>query len=315
MDEEKAVALSVVVPIFNEQDNIVPFLERMLPILNRISSNYEIIFCYDPSTDQTEQVVRQQMDNNKKIKLLKLSRRFGQAAATMAGLSYSVGAAVVVIDVDLQDPPELIEEMYQRYLSGVDVIYAQRLSRKGESWLKKIVANLGYRAIAKLADCSIPRNTGDYRMMSRRVVEGIVELQDQQGFLRGLVAYVGFKQEAITYHRDGRNAGDGKYNRYVGSLKIGLNGLVGFGRNILALLYVPALMLVLLSMGWGSYHLILFLLGGGIPSGMAMLACGMCLLSGVQLLAMALLGEYIGRLYMERTSRPLFIVDSFHQNS
>ena len=166
--------LSVVVPVYKEEENISPFLKRLIPLMEKLTQEYEVIFSMDPATDQTEEVIVTHLEKNPKIKLLKFSRRFGQPMATLAGLQYSSGDAVVVIDVDLQDPPELIEIMVKKWREGYDVVMAQRRSRKGETWIKRLVSFLGYRVINRIADVKIPSNTGDFRLMSRRVVRELV---------------------------------------------------------------------------------------------------------------------------------------------
>ena len=186
--------LSVVVPVFKEEANINPFLERLIPVLDEINLEYEVIFSMDPSSDGTEKIIITHLEQNSRIKLLKFSRRFGQAMSTLAGIEYSSGDAVVVIDVDLQDPPELMKTLVQKWREGYDVVMAQRRSRQGETWVKRLVSYLGYKLINRIADVKIPPNTGDFRLMSRRVVREIVRLKEMNGFLRGLSAVVGFKQ-------------------------------------------------------------------------------------------------------------------------
>ena len=175
-------------------------------------------------------------ERDPRVKMLRFSRRFGQPTATLAGLEAAGGDAVVVIDCDLQDPPELIAELVARWREGYDVVYAQRRTREGETLAKRIVAAVGYRVISRIAEVDIPPNTGDFRLMSRRVVDNVVALKEAHGFLRGLVALVGFRQTSVLYDRDPRAGGHGKYNRFFGSLVIGLNGIVGFSRYPLHLI-------------------------------------------------------------------------------
>ena len=180
--------LSVVVPVFKEEVNIDPFLERLIPVLDEINLNYEVIFSMDPSSDGTEKTIVSHLEQNPRIKLLRFSRRFGQAMSALAGIEYSSGDAVVVIDVDLQDPPELMKTMVQKWREGYDVVMAQRRSRQGETWVKRLVSYLGYQVINRIADVKIPPNTGDFRLMSRKVVLEIVRLKEMNGF------YVGYLQ-------------------------------------------------------------------------------------------------------------------------
>jgi glycosyltransferase involved in cell wall biosynthesis len=230
--------LSIVVPVYSEESNISPFLDRLIPVIQSVSPLYEIIFVLDPSPDGTERIIVDCSRRDSHIKLIKMSRRFGQPAATMAGLAYSTGDRVVVIDVDLQDPPEFIRNLSQKMDEGFDVVFATRRSREGETFVKKIFAKLGYKIINSLSEVQIPKNTGDFRIMSRRVVSEICALNEKHGFLRGLVAYVGFNQIGIMYDRDPRHTGIGNYNKYLGSLRIGINGLVGFSAKPLNLMSV-----------------------------------------------------------------------------
>src|SRR5437868_1414405 len=227
--------LSVVAPVFNEEKNVPAFLGRLVPVLESITSEFEVIFCLDPSTDATEQVVLDHRNRDPRIKLLKFSRRFGQPMSTLAGLTYAGGDSVVVMDVDLQDPPELIREMIVKWRDGFDVVYAQRRNRAGETAVKRFVASLGYKLINRIAEVNIPPNTGDFRLMSRRVVDEVVRLKETHGFLRGMVAIVGFRQTSVLFDRPARHSGAGNYNRFFGSIRIGMNGVVGFSNYLLSL--------------------------------------------------------------------------------
>ena len=208
--ERKAPAetplISVVVPVYNEERNIVPFLERTVPALERLGS-YEILFTLDPCRDKTEAVILEQIERNPRVGLLVFSRRFGQPAATMAGILNCSGDWCVVIDVDLQDPPEVIEQLFRKAQEGFEVVTACRSSRVGETAVKKVVSTMGYKLINEISEVPIPRNTGDFRIMSRRVVEELRRLNESHGFLRGLVSLVGYKQSQVLYERDARHAG------------------------------------------------------------------------------------------------------------
>lgn len=311
----KAIDLSIIVPVYKEEQNILPFLEKIELVLENIHVNYEIIFCMDPSPDHTEQIICSQLERNSKIKLIVFSRRFGQPAATMAGILNCKGEACVVIDVDLQDPPELIETMYHKMKEGYEVVYAKRRSRKGETLLKKIVSVIGYRVIAKLSDVQIPQNTGDFRIMSRRVIEELRNLNEGHGFLRGLVAYVGFKQAFVEYDRDPRFSGKGNYNRFLGSLKIGLNGLVSFSSRPLQLMSLFGGCIAGLSFLIGAWFVIQKLIGIHLTPGLSTTVLVVTFFSGVQLLSLGLLGEYIGRIYDEVKRRPMFIIDKVIDNN
>lgn len=310
MPVSNKVNISVVVPVYKEELNIEPFLSRIIPALESITNAYEIIFALDPSPDNTEKTIIQASSRISEIKLLKMSRRFGQPAATMAGLSYSSGGKVVVIDVDLQDPPEIIPVLNSKFNEGFDVVYATRRNRKGESLTKKVVAFLGYKAINGLSDVQIPRNTGDFRMMSRRVVDEICLLNEKHGFLRGLVAYVGFNQTAVLYDRDPRYSGKGNYNKYLGSMKIGLNGLIGFSAKPLNLMAVAGGVIAGLSFLLGTWYGLQRILGISLTPGLSTTVILISFFAGVQMLSLGLVGEYISRIYDEVKNRPMFIVDT-----
>ncbi len=303
------VSLSIVVPVYKEEAGIHPFLLRTEAVLSKMEKTYEIIFVLDPSPDKTEEVILEEINRNPNIKLLVMSRRFGQPAATMAGILTCSGETCVVIDVDLQDPPELIAELSEKLKEGYEVVYARRRSRKGETLVKRAVASMGYAVINKLSDVRIPRNTGDFRILTRRVIEELRRLNETHGFLRGLVAYVGFRQTFVEYDRDERFAGKGKYNRFTGSLKIGLNGLISFSSRPLSMMSVIGALLAGLSFLLGAYYLIQKLVGVTLSPGLTTTVLLVTFLAGVQLLGLGLIGEYVGRIYDEVKRRPMYIVD------
>lgn len=304
-----AVAVSVVVPVYKEAGNIKPFLQRTESVMERLGVSYEIIFALDPSPDDTEAVILREIERNPAIKLILFSRRFGQPAATMAGILNCTGEKCVVIDVDLQDQPEVIEQLYNKMAEGFEVVYAMRSSREGETLIKRAVSYFGYSVINRLSDVQIPRNTGDFRIMSRRVIEELRQLSESHGFLRGLVAYVGFKQTAVLYKRDARLSGTGNYNRLLGSLRIGINGLVGFSSRPLQLMSVAGFVVAALSFIIGLWYVLQKLFGVDLTPGLPTTVLVVSFFSGVQLLALGVVGEYIGRIYDETKRRPMYIVD------
>ena len=205
--QEPHATISVVIPAYNEEDNVERAYERLAEVLSDLDVQWELIFSVDPSRDRTEELILELRERDPRVKMLRFSRRFGQPMATLAGMEAAAGDAVVVIDCDLQDPPELIAEMVARWREGYDVVYAQRRTRAGETLPKRIVAALGYRVIARIAEVEIPPNTGDFRLMSRRVVDNVVALKESHGFLRGLVGLVGFRQTSVLYDRDPARGG------------------------------------------------------------------------------------------------------------
>jgi len=301
--------LSIVVPVYREEKNIAEFLGRLRPILGGLSEDYEIIFALDPSPDHTEEVILAERARDARVKLLKFSRRFGQPMATLAGMQYSTGEAVIVMDVDLQDPPELVVDMVAKWREGYDVVLPQRRRRTGEPWLKKLVAETGYKVINKIADVHIPPNTGDFRLMSRRVVNEVVRLKETHGFLRGLVAAVGFKQVLLPFDRPARFAGQTKYNRLLGSLRIGFNGIFCFSTFALTLSTQLGFALAFGSIFIALVYLAMKLAGFPFPLGNPTIVILVLLMGGVQLISVGILGEYIGRIYEEVRGRPKFIVD------
>lgn len=304
-----AVALSVVVPVYKEEANIRRFVERLEAALSPMKIAYELIFCLDPSPDRSEELIRAEIDRNSAIKLIVFSRRFGQPAATMAGILNCSGESCCVIDVDLQDPPEVIPEMFGKLREGFDVVYARRRSRAGETWLKKAISSAGYAAIDRLSEISIPRNTGDFRIMSRRVIEELRRLNETHGFLRGLVAFVGFDQTAIDFDRDERFAGKGHYNRLWGSLKIGLNGVIAFSSRPLQLMAIFGAILAGFSFLLGLSYVVGRLAGIQLTAGLPTTVLVVTFFAGVQLLSLGLIGEYIGRIYDEVKRRPMYVID------
>lgn len=306
--------LSIVVPVYKEAANIRPFLQKMEAVLNKMQLSYEILFCLDPSPDNTEEVIQQEIHRNPNLSLMIFSRRFGQPAATMAGILHCRGESCVVIDVDLQDPPALVEEMYNKLQQGYEVVYAKRRSRKGETLIKRIIAFVGYKVINKLSDVQIPTNTGDFRIMSRRVIEELRTLNESHGFLRGLVSYIGYKQTCIEYDRDERYSGKGNYNRLTGSLKIGLNGLISFSSKPLQMMSLAGAAIAGLSFLLGLWYIVQKLAGVDLTPGLSTTVLIVTFFSGVQLLCLGLMGEYIGRIYDEVKKRPMFIIDKIISN-
>ena len=302
--------LRIVVPAYNEEANIDRLYERLHAVLEGIGLRWELIFSVDPSTDRTEERIFALRERDPRVKLLRFSRRFGQPMATLAGLEASSGGAVVVIDCDLQDPPELIPELVKRWKEGYDVVYAQRRTREGETLVKRMVAALGYRLIGRIAEVEIPKNTGDFRLMSRRVADNVVALKESHGFLRGLVGLVGFSQTSVQYDRDPRASGEGKYNRFFGSIVIGLNGVVGFSRYPLRLISMLGFVFSALAFVLALVYVTLKLSGVAFPVGNPTLVIIISFFSGIQLLSLGVMGEYVGRIYDEVRERPKYIVES-----
>ena len=294
------IDISIISPIYNEENNIAPFLEKIKQILEKITDSYEIIFAMDPSTDNTEIKIKQFAQKDKRIKLIKFSRRFGQPSATIAGIQNSSGERLVIIDVDLQDPPEVILQMNEKMNEGFDVVFAKRSSREGETFIKKKVSEFGYWLINNFTEIKIPKNVGDFRMINKKVVNHLKQFKEKHGFLRGLVSYVGFKQTQVIFDRLPRKNDKSKYNKFIGSLKIGLNGLICFSDKPLKIIYFLGSFLILISI------LLLIL---SFLHNLRLFDIFILVLFGVLFLSIGLLGEYISRTYDEVKERPQFIID------
>jgi dolichol-phosphate mannosyltransferase len=301
--------LSVVVPVYNEAHNVPEFLRRLLPILREQAASYEVIFAADPSSDGTEGTIRRARAEDPSIKLIVFSRRFGQPTATLAGIEFASGKAVVVMDVDLQDPPELIPELLARWREGFDVVYAQRRTRQGETKLKRWISNFGYRLLGHFSEVDIPGDTGDFRLMDRRVVDQLLRFPETHGFLRGMVALVGFRQTAVPFDRPPRFTGRGHYNRFTGSLRIGLNGLVAFSSVLLNLSTVVGFVAAGLAVVIGLGYAITEVIQASFPFRNALIIIVVLFVGGVQLVCLGILGQYLARIYDEVKRRPRFIID------
>jgi dolichol-phosphate mannosyltransferase len=303
--------LSIIVPVYNEEETIGRFLTATRVALKSLTEDYEIIFAADPCKDNTIEIIREENASDPRIKAIVLSRRFGQPSATFAGLSCASGDAVIVIDCDLQDPPSLIPEMVRSWRKGYKVVIPQRRTRKGETLVKRMISYLGYWFINRIAEVPIPRNTGDFRLLDRRVVQEILALKEHHGFLRGLTAIVGFKTLLLPFDRDARVDGEGKYNRFTGSLKIGFNGIVAFSDYLLNVMVKLGLALAFLTLPLTGILIVIKAKGWyDFSPGIATLFMFILLVSGMELVGMGILGAYISRIYEEAKDRPKFIVES-----
>lgn len=306
--------LSIVVPVYNEENGIDPFLERTEKVVNDLDCEYEIIFSLDPSTDRTYEVIKENMKRNHHIKLITMSRRFRQAAATMAGVLNCTGDICVVIDVDLQDPPEVITDLVNKWKEGYDVVYAQRIDRQGETKIRKLIDLTAYRVINFLSDVEIPVDTADFRLINRRVIEEIRKMPETNMFFRGMVSYVGFKQTAVRYHREAREADVSKYNRLWGEFRMGFHGIFCFSSKPLE--YVTFLGGFMTA--FGVFLSLLYFFQKVILRKWKTTVSGLTALiwfiGGLNIFVSGLLGEYITRIYDDVKGRQRFIIDEFDEN-
>ncbi len=299
--------LSVVLPIFNEENGLNELHSRLTQVLAPTGLTYELILVNDGSRDQSWPRILELANADRRVCGVNLSRNFGHQVAITAGIDLSRGSAVIVMDSDLQDPPELIPVLHERFKEGFDVVYAQRRTREGETWFKKMTAKVFYRLIRRMTTIDIPVDTGDFRLMSRRVVEDLKRLQEHSRFVRGLVTWIGYNQAAVLYDRNRRYGGTTKYP-FARMLRFALDGITGFSSQPLRLASHLGLLFALASMalmaGLMAYK---FAGGEGLIPGWTSLAVAVLFLGGVQLLAIGILGEYIGRIYEEVKRRPLYL--------
>jgi dolichol-phosphate mannosyltransferase len=302
--------ISVVLPIFNESENVFELFQRLTAALSTISNNYEIIFCADPCTDDTLSKILEYRKLDSRIKLIVMSRRFGQQAATMAGLRAAKGACVVIMDSDLQDPPEFISTLHKKYLEGYDVVHARRKKRLGESKLRLAITHCGYWLINKLSNTSIPRNVGEFKIFSRRMVDSLVQLNEYNIFLKGLVSYVGYKQTIIDYIRDARFAGTPHYSQLWGSIPLSLNGIYCYSNKPLHLISLLGIITALSSLLLVVIFIFLKISGITTISGLTTILVLISFFSGLILFSLGVLGEYVGRMFDEVKGRPQYIIEA-----
>lgn len=306
-----SVEISIVVPLYNEEANINYLIERLLSVFNTLSTTYEIVCINDGSRDNTLKLLVDHHNRNAAIKVVNLSRNFGKEIALTAGIDFTIGAAVIPIDADLQDPPELIEQLIAKWREGYDVVYATRRSRSGESWLKQFTANSFYRTIGKMSPVPIPANTGDFRLLDRQVVEAIKQMPERTRFMKGLFAWVGYKQTSILFDREPRFGGKTTWN-YWKLWNFALDGITSFSLFPLKVWSYMGLVVSLISLLYASFLIIRTLIFGIDVPGYASLMVAVLFLGGIQLITLGVIGEYLGRVYEEVKRRPIYFVrDSY----
>lgn len=304
---QEPVEISVVVPLYCEASNVDYLFKRLEGVLYRLSCTYEIVCVDDGSHDDTVGALQRHHNRNPRIKIVTLARNFGKELALTAGIDYACGAAVIPIDADLQDPPELIEDLVAKWKEGYDVVYARRRSRQGESWLKRATANSFYRVMARMSKVPIPRDTGDFRLLDRRVVDVLKQLPERTRFMKGLFAWVGYRQTAVLYDREPRYSGETKWN-YWRLWNFAIDGIVSFSVAPLRIWSYVGILFATLSFCYGSFLLVRTLISGIDVPGYASLMVALLFIGGVQMVSLGILGEYLGRVYEEVKGRPLYLV-------
>ncbi len=308
MTASTELTLSVVVPAYNEEEVLPEFHRRLSAVLNEIDGHHEILYVNDGSSDTTLKVIKDFQDPS--VAIIDLSRNFGKEIAMTAGLDHATGQAIIVIDADLQDPPELIPQLIVKWQEGYDVVYAKRSFREGETFLKKLTAKLFYRLIQGVSRVKIPANTGDYRLLSRRAVESLKQLRETHRFMKGLFAWIGYPQVAVEYRREPRSAGRTKWN-YWQLWNFALEGITSFTINPLKIATYLGLTTSVGSFTYALFIIYKTLVYGDPVQGYPSLMVVILFLGGVQLMSLGVIGEYLGRMFNETKQRPLYLINSY----
>lgn len=305
--------LSIIVPAFNEQEVIGEFHNRLAGVLEQAEiDRAEILYVNDGSTDRTLALLLEIMNGDDRVQVIDLSRNFGKEAAMTAGFDAANGQAVIVIDADLQDPPELIPQMLAEWRKGHDLVLMRRSSRRGESWFKKVTAALFYRTIGRISQVPIPENVGDFRLLSHRAVKALRQLPERTRFMKGMFAWIGFPTSEIFYDRDQRYSGETKWN-YWSLWNFALEGITSFTIAPLKIASYVGGFTALCSLAYGVFVLIKALFWGDPVPGYPSLMVTVLFLGGLQLLAIGVVGEYLGRMFLEAKQRPVYLVNTHHQ--
>jgi glycosyltransferase involved in cell wall biosynthesis len=308
--QQQKPVISIVVPVFNEEEVLPELYKRMQQAMDGFGQPWELILIDDGSRDRSAEIIADLNGKDSRVKGISFSRNFGFQEAVTAGLAHASGEAVILSDADLQDPPEVIPEMVARWREGNDVVYGVRANRQGETWFKKMTAKVFYRTIHRITSVDIPLDTGDFRLMDRRVVDAILRMPERNRFLRGMVPWVGFKQSGLDYERQARFAGESKFKSVRQMLPFALDAITSFsyfplqlatylGFFIAAISLIAIIVVILLRL-FGSHQEL---------TGQATTLVAVLFLGGVQLISLGIIGEYLGRIYDEVKGRPLFLVD------
>ena len=304
-----SLKLSILVPMYNEEEVVDHFFGEIIPILESLSMNWEIVCINDGSHDHTLELLWDWNKRNDRIKVINFSRNFGKESAMTAGLDYVTGDAVIPIDADLQDPPELIPKMVKLWLAGVDVVNASRSSRNSDTWLKRITSYLFYRLINSISEVAIPENVGDYRLLSKRCYEVLRTLREKRRFMKGLFSWVGFQTATIYYERPSRVAGATKFN-YWKLWNLAIEGITSFSTIPLRLSAYIGILIAGLSFCYAFFLVIDTLIYGNSVKGYPSIMTAILFLGGIQLIFIGVIGEYISRVHDEVKGRPVYVVES-----
>lgn len=307
MSDKPAVTISVIAPVYNEAKSLPELHRRVRAVLEDLGESWELLLVDDGSRDGSSERILDLAQQDERVRPVIFTRNFGHQLAVTAGLDYSRGEAVVIIDADLQDPPEVIPDLVRRWREGYEVVYAVREERRGETWFKRFSASLFYRMIQLITDVEIPLDTGDFRLLDRQVVDALNSMRERHRFLRGMSSWVGFRQVGVQYNREARFAGETKYT-FRKMLDFALNAVTGFSYFPLQLATYFGFTSAAIAAIAIPVVIVLRLMGNQAFFGQATTLLAVLFLGGVQLISLGLLGEYIGRLYDEAKGRPLYVV-------
>ena len=304
--------ITLIIPVYNEQESIDSLLERLNSLDNSVSDyQFEFLFINDGSSDQTLDVIAKHAANDTRISYINLSRNFGKEIAMLAGIDHTEGDAAVIIDADLQDPPELIKEMIRYWEDGYDDVYARRSSRQGETWLKKKTSQWYYRILQKSTSIPIQVDTGDFRLLDRRCIEALRQFRESQRNTKAIFSWIGYRKKEIFYDRDPRLAGQTKWN-YRKLINLAIDGITSFTTAPLRMATIFGFIISFVAFCWIIYLLVRPLFGVPTGAGYSSLMAVILFLGGVQLLSLGIIGEYVGRIFIETKNRPLYLMEEYH---
>ena len=305
--KEQKKILSIVSPVYNEAENLGEFYSRVINATDNLNLEIEIIYINDGSQDSTIDIITKQRQIDNRITIIDLSRNFGKEIALTAGLDYSSGEAVIVIDADLQDPPELIPKLVEKWREGYDVVNAKRIKRKGESLLKKVMSYIYYRLLFYLSDINVPKDTGDFRLLNKNALDALLKLREKHRYMKGLFVWVGFKQKEIEYEREARFKGKTKWG-FFSLFNLAFDGLTSFSIMPLRLASTIGFLSALIGFFYGTVIFFKTLFFHEPVAGFTSLVVLVTFFGGIQLLSIGIIGEYIGRIFNETKNRPLYVV-------
>ncbi|MGG1137068.1 glycosyltransferase family 2 protein [Bacillus mycoides] len=299
--------ISVVVPMYFEEEVAQECYNRLKSVMLQNNMNYEFVFVNDGSTDRTMEILSEIAANDYRTKIVNFARNFGHQVAVTAGIAAAKGDAIVIIDADLQDPPEVIPELIAKWEEGYEVVYAKRKQRKGETWFKLLTAKYFYKFLNYMSDIDIPKDTGDFRIIDRKVADVFNQMTERNRFIRGMMSWVGFRQTYVEYERDERFAGETKYPLKK-MIKFASDGIIAFSTKPLRIVMSIGLLSVLISIAVLLYTITVKIIGKDIQTGWASIMVAVTFFSGIQLLGLGIVGQYIARIYDESKNRPIYIV-------